>query len=672
MKRKILLIAMIVVGIFSAAFGFAACQTAGDQSPNDNQNQNANQNGTQNGNQSGTQNGNQNQFEHIHNWDEGQITTNPTCITPGVITYTCDGCDSVRKEALDADGVSHVYGAYRLDDIAHWRTCNLCSYFLKEEHDFGDVSKESDVNEIMNCECGIHKTVGEFFAFKTVFECSDGTTVLVYNTQDYSDGGIASNVAYSRSKSGELLNDGEGQINFEIVVALGYKLKSIEAAPSSGYKNLKGSEETGVENIYRITKIESDLTVKIEVEVDALDLPVMVINTVDSKPVLDKENDVSCSVSVMNAEEKFCFSEVEAGIRGRGNSTWQEPKKPYRLKFSNKIDLFGNGKAKKWVLLADCYDASMIRNYITYGIATNLLDDLKYTTSTQHVELYLNGEYLGVYLLCEQHETGENRVNIDTSVIDNNGNPKYDTGYLLEMDVRAPSEGVENVDYFYVPGIKTPFAIKSPEIEDIEAAGLDVIDFIDFIRGRLTLCFDALSGDDYEAARNLIDVNSFLDGYIIDELVNLSDLDNASFFIYYDSVDQLIHRGPIWDYNGSIANATNTESAGGCNPENLYAKNILIYSYLLKFREFNDSLQMRLTDLRSGIEDYINDEIQGLKSMQASFDRNYTRWAQYIKQFQYIDEMAPLEGWTEHLEYVRTWLLRSLEYMVSVYCPENA
>jgi hypothetical protein len=86
------------------------------------------------------------------------------------------------------------------------------------------------------------------------------------------------------------------------------------------------------------------------------------------------------------------------------------------------------------------------------------MEDLQYTTTVQFVELYLNGQYDGVYLLCEQTEVGSTRVDISDD-LDNT-----DTGYLIELDARAPDEGTLDREYFTIDG--THYAVKSPDPEE--------------------------------------------------------------------------------------------------------------------------------------------------------------------------------------------------------------
>ena len=104
--------------------------------------------------------------------------------------------------------------------------------------------------------------------FTVTFVCDANVTVYVYKTQDMSGDGEEADTAYSRDgDTGELLNDGNGQVNFKLVFANGYKLKDMDI--TEGYNNLKGSSGTGVQNGFRITKITDDLTVTITSELES-------------------------------------------------------------------------------------------------------------------------------------------------------------------------------------------------------------------------------------------------------------------------------------------------------------------------------------------------------------------------------------------------------------------
>ncbi|MBO4798279.1 MAG: CotH kinase family protein, partial [Candidatus Methanomethylophilaceae archaeon] len=183
-------------------------------------------------------------------------------------------------------------------------------------------------------------------------------------------------------------------------------------------------------------------------------LPDMRIDT-NGAEIIDKDAYVPCTVSVDSSEDSF--TDASAEIKGRGNSTWGQPKKPYSLRFDQKTDLFGNGYAKTWVLLANYLDKSMIRNYLAFSAAEAL--ELDYTTSAQFVNLYLNGEYLGVYLVAEKIQIGKDRV--DIGVPDDFLGNAEDFSFILEMDSHAAESGEEDADFFTLGG--RYYVIKDPD-----------------------------------------------------------------------------------------------------------------------------------------------------------------------------------------------------------------
>ncbi len=382
-----------------------------------------------------------------------------------------------------------------------------------------------------------------------------------------------------------------------------------------------------------------------------LDLPVFSINTANNAPINSKEEYVDCLVTVNNAGE-YNFENKEAQIRGRGNSTWGYPKKPYKLKFSSKTKLFGNAKAKTWTLIANYIDDSMMRNYLAYNVAQEF-DDLNYTTSTKYVDVYINGEYNGVYLVCEQVEVNDNRVAISEDYTDVN------TGYLIEMDAWASSEGVEGIDYFVCEGKN--FTIKSPEVEPDKMG-----EYIAYIKEYLTQCFQALDSNDYDLVTQYIDVNSFADSYLLNELFKNRDVDYSSFYMYKDK-DAKLCSGPVWDYDQSAGNSSNVAIANDSN--SLYVKDGIFYSKLLKYTEFKQIVSTKLAKYHDEIVETIISEIDYvLTHYKNSFERNFLTWDTLghwvpLKS----PELTQIDTWVGQVEFLREWLLSSLDYLSTVY-----
>ena len=144
-----------------------------------------------------------------------------------------------------------------------------------------------------------------------------------------------------------------------------------------------------------------------DIDLSEKTMPVIYL-TVENYRALNRKNDyVEGTMQIVH--DKYGTEELPMGIKVRGNSTAGQPKKPYHVKLDTSADLFGMGKNKHWLLLADALDRSHLRNRLAFDLAQNLGVD--YVKST-YAEVYLNGEYHGLYMFCEQIRVGNTRVDI--------------------------------------------------------------------------------------------------------------------------------------------------------------------------------------------------------------------------------------------------------------------
>ena len=289
-------------------------------------------------------------------------------------------------------------------------------------------------------------------------------------------------------------------------------------------------------------------------------------------------------------------------IKGRGNSTWNAEKKPYNIKLSKKADLFGMGKNKSWCLLANAVETSMIRNQLAYDYACNIGIDT--TSPTRQLNLYLNGEYAGLYLITEKVEIGENRIDIydlegkteDVNSKDLEDYPlagsqssaqagtfKYAAipenpdeitgGYLLELEKphRYPDEASG-----FVTDNGQPVVVKTPEYASKAQ--------VEYIRGYYQDFEDALySANGYNSKgkhySEYIDIDSLARMYLMLEFTANFDSCSSSFYLFKDVGGKLV-AGPAWDYDGSLGHEApnhlinHVENTG--DPELLYAQTCFI------------------------------------------------------------------------------------------------
>ncbi len=455
-----------------------------------------------------------------------------------------------------------------------------------------------------------------------------------------------------------ICSESAGSIEGETVqeISLGESTKTVKACPALGYKFVCWSNgETSAELAFEPTE---NMTVSAIFEVDALSLPVVSIRTEQGAPIATKKDYVGCTVSVANTDAEYTLVSESGKIKLRGNSTASFPKKPYKLKFDEKVDLFGNGKAKTWTIIANYLDLSLARNYIAYSLGA-AFDELEFVTTMQFADVYVNGQYDGVYIICEQVEVGKNRVDIDEDYT------TPETGYLIEMDERASQEGVENHDWFMAGAGDDAFeyAIKSPDPEEENFTDAHVF----YIKEYFDRCLAALNGDDFEAVRALLDVESFVDGYILDELMHCVDVGFSSFYMYKDK-DGKLTRGPLWDYDLSLGNCSYHENA--VKIEHLWAKSENIwYNKLLAFDEFFAMVTDRLAALEDTILEVVASCEDYLDLHKEALERNFERWEILgVKSSDYtpadIYEIETLDG---QLKYIFDWLSLSLENLKVCY-----
>lgn len=269
-------------------------------------------------------------------------------------------------------------------------------------------------------------------------------------------------------------------------------------------------------------------------------------------------------------------------IKGRGNSTWRYSKKPYNIKFDKKTDLFGMGKAKKWSLLANYIDQSLIHNASGWAFAEAF--GMPFTSEFRQVDLYINGEYLGNYTICESVEIGETRVNIpDLEKANENANPGVDIealprggtgannnpglasekgsrkwveipqnpedisgGYLLEYDYMARYD--QEISGFVTKNGQ-PVVIKSPEYASRE----EVSYIADFMEAATEALYSP-TGRNAEGRSwsEYFDVDSLAAAYLEQELSMNYDAGFSSFFAYKPAGEDKIHFGPIWDMDNAF------------------------------------------------------------------------------------------------------------------------
>lgn len=391
-------------------------------------------------------------------------------------------------------------------------------------------------------------------------------------------------------------------------------------------------------------------------EYEPTKLPVIVID-VEGDSVIDSLTEYKRATIKINSKytngEFPSLETSTVNIRGRGNSTWGWEKKPYKLKFDSKTSVLGMTANKDWTLLANYADKSLIRNTVALNMA-HILDGMPFATSQYPVDLFVNGEYLGVYTLGEQIEVKEDRVDIEVDLNVNN----VDTGYLLQIG-GTTSEDTWDVTCFYTKFLRY-VKLEEPEDEYLTR------ERVKYIKEYCIAADNAvMAGVGYE---EYIDVDALIDWVILHELTyNLDSCFHRSVYIVKQMGGKL-QMGPAWDFDLALGNMSRDYGKydiwvlPGEDDEDAYIKlNWLNYLYYnedfcrkmeARWNEVKDELLYSSLDLIDELYEKVapsaeyNFKVWDILGKKVAFEPSYTnKYDTYEKQIGYLRDFIQ-DRWT--------------------------
>lgn len=362
---------------------------------------------------------------------------------------------------------------------------------------------------------------------------------------------------------------------------------------------------------------------------------------------------VDCSVVAVDKVGGSLPSVVDknATIRIRGNSTSSGAKKPYNIKFSTNTDLFGMGKGKRFCLIANMYDPTLIRNHMVFEFARAL--GMEYTLDSMLVDVYYNGSYVGCYQLCEAATEDDSRVDIDCSKGD----------YIIERDARTDAGTT-----YITTSLGHRFGINEPE-DTTNAQRIA-------IENHLRMAENAIRSRDLDEVRKYFDVESIIDSYICLEFFKNVDIVVGSTRFYCK--DGKIHGGPVWDYDLSSGNCSSTyyvdyNNHFGDSAEGIWGNHIW-YDDLLLIDEYKELLYKRYLEVQDIIVNLYKDNILGenaidriIGSASRSIERNFTETS-WRPGHNYSELMRiPDKTYEENVKYLRSWLERRNTWLLKTW-----
>jgi hypothetical protein len=284
-------------------------------------------------------------------------------------------------------------------------------------------------------------------------------------------------------------------------------------------------------------------------------IPRIVIETENHQEIEDSETEIPAKMQIWG--EKEAESEImDLTIRGRGNSTWWYPKKPYAIKLGRKMSLLGMPEAKKWILLANYRDRTLMRNALAFEVARQT--DIGWTPQGHFVEIVLNGTFIGTYFLCEKIEIKKNRLDLGSE------------GYLLEFDTYYDAENKFRSKIKDLPiNIKRPDSLSEIQFSYIQS-------FIDTVETYL-----------YEKKDESIDIEKYIDFksfalyWIVNEIAKNTELSHPKSVYMNKPQNEALKAGPVWDF----------DFATFVFNESLRVKNSLWYDSLFEISKFKEEVK---------------------------------------------------------------------------------
>ena len=348
-------------------------------------------------------------------------------------------------------------------------------------------------------------------------------------------------------------------------------------------------------------------------------LPLLVINSENGEMPQGRDKETKVNANFLIINEGKVHIKKTGTIKLRGNSSLNSEKKPYLINFDEKTEVLDMpAKAKKWTLIPNMYDKTLMRNILGYKMAS--IFDLKFSPSCRYIDLILNGDYRGNYLICDKIEVAKDRVNItkmDETCIKE---PEISGGYLVQGTGSSMSGDIST--FKTDKGITLSY--EYPKAEDITE------DQKSYLKSKL----DEIEAKVYVNITENIDLESFARYFLVEDFSANQDGIFNSFYLYKERGDDKIYFGPVWDFDLAFDNAlilypTNEKKnfaykfALSNGSANKFLSNLLSNDTVLQKVKDTWKLMTNTVFTKEVMRNYINEQFSLIYESQRL---NYIRW----------------------------------------------
>lgn len=365
-----------------------------------------------------------------------------------------------------------------------------------------------------------------------------------------------------------------------------------------------------------------------------------------------KGNETGGHIQIYDPEGRLWHKGTLESLRGRGNATWVWDKKPYSLTLGNPANLLGMGEAEEWILLSNAPDPSHLRNKIAYDLASEV--GLSYSPESRWVDVYFNGVYTGLYLLTERNELHPQRIAVPSG------------SFVVSMELESR---LQEQNYPYIRTNRGTVLrihqseISHPSIQQIWESAENAIfaeDGIDPITGKFWT--------------DLIDLDSWVKKYLLEETLGNYDAASVSQYFYYDPSTRKLYAGPVWDMDNSMGASEwiGLPNAILAGREHLWSdEDAPLYHALLEKAVFQERAQQLYRQVYQPALKQLNEtklNAYAAKILKAA-QMNRVRWPEISPQTDPEDLRSYL---TSRMAFLGTYLENRADYIqISAWIPGN-
>lgn len=410
----------------------------------------------------------------------------------------------------------------------------------------------------------------------------------------------------------ELMNN--DTISFVIPYLTNYKLKPFFVASSQNIKVYANDELITSEE--SVVDFSSPVRIRLEygsrepreyvVCLKNSGLPIVVIETPDRQGINSRSRWVEKStMHIYNADGTVNYASGNnyMNISGRGNSTWSYNKKPYNIKLNVKSAILGMPKHKRWCLLANYIDRTLMRNAVAFELAR--MTSMDWTPNGRFVELVVNGKALGNYYLCEAIRIDDDRVNINEMKPTDISGEAITGGYLMELDSYYDAEWKFKTTYF-----RMPVNIKEPDEDVINSYQFS------YIKSYCNEAERRLNNGSFEEFAEYFDMNTLVDWYLLNEVIYNPELNHPKSSYMHKDKNGKLRMGPAWDHDWETFTPHSS----------LKNRNAMWFGKLFTMPEFIQLLKERWNKLKkpfASVKGFIEETREGIR---LSWEFNNSVW----------------------------------------------